>query len=30
MTSIRRRPAGVTTQVHGAKGQLNIRLNLTL
>ena len=30
MTSIRRRPAGVTTHVHGAKGQLNIRLNLTL
>ena len=30
MTSIRCRPAGVTTHVHGAKGQLNIRLNLTL
>ena len=30
MSSIRRRPAGVTTHVHGAKGQLNIRLNLTL
>lgn len=30
MTSIRNRPEDVTTHVHGPKGQLTIRLNLTI
>ena len=30
MKSVRERPEGVTTHVHGPKGQLTIRLNLTV
>ena len=30
MKSVRERPEGVSTHVHGPKGQLTIRLNLTV